>query len=100
MKNQFFYTRKELKSGTPENPVYNTFRDSFNMNKVIRSVGIEDGRLLILLDDLHERAQETPDVDPRTNKVKGIKRQRNTFQSEIYLEPEDVQRFYEATSII
>lgn len=100
MKNQFFYTRKELKSGTPENPVYNTFRDSFNMNKVIRSVGIEDGRLLILLDDLHERAQETPDVDPRTNKVKGVKRQRNTFQSEIYLEAEDVQRFYDATSII
>jgi hypothetical protein len=100
MKNQFFYTRKELKSGTPENPVYNTFRDSINMNKVIRSVGIEDGRLLILLDDLHERAQEVPEVDVRTNKVKGIKRQRNTFQSEIYLEPEDVERFYEATSII
>jgi len=100
MKNQFFYTRKELKSGTPENPVYNTFRDSINMNKVIRSVGIEDGRLLILLDDLHERAQEVPEVDVRTNKVKGVKRQRNTFQNEIYLEPEDVQRFYEATSII
>jgi hypothetical protein len=100
MKNQFFYTRKELKSGTPENPVYNTFRDSINMNKVIRSVGIEDGRLLILLDDLHERAQEVPEVDVRTNKVKGVKRQRNTFQSEIYLEPEDVERFYEATSII
>ncbi len=100
MKNQFFYTRKELKSGTPENPVYNTFTDSFNINKVIRTVGIEDGRLLILLDDLHERAQEVPDVDPRTNKVKGIKRQKNTFQSEIYLEPEDVQRFHEATSII
>ena len=100
MKNQFFYTRKELESGTPENPVYNTFRDSINMNKVIRSVGIEDGRLLILLDDLHERAQEVPEVDVRTNKVKGVKRQRNTFQSEIYLEPEDVQRFYEATSII
>jgi hypothetical protein len=100
MKNQFFYTRKELKSGTPDNPVYNTFRDSINMNKVIRSVGIEDGRLLILLDDLHERAQEVPEVDARTNKVKGVKRQRNTFQSEIYLEPEDVQRFYEATSII
>jgi hypothetical protein len=41
-----------------------------------------------------------PEVDVRTNKVKGVKRQRNTFQSEIYLEPEDVQRFYEATSII
>lgn len=100
MKNQFFYTRKELKSGTPENPVYNTFRDSINVNKIIRSVGIEDGRLLILLDDLHERAQEVPEVDVRTNKVKGVKRQRNTFQSEIYLEAEDVQRFYEATYII
>lgn len=99
MKNQFFYTRKELKSGTPENPVYNEFRDSFNMNKVIRTVAIEDGRVLVLLDDLHERAQEVPDVDIRTNKVKGVKRQKNTFQSEIYLEPEDAQRFYELTSI-
>ena len=99
MKNQFFYTRKELKSGTPENPVYNTFRDSFNVNKVIRSVAIEDGRVMILLDDLHERAQEVPDIDPSTNKVKGVKRQKNTFQSEIYLEGEDVQRFYDATSI-
>jgi hypothetical protein len=69
------------------------------MNKVIRTIGIEDGRLLVLLDDLHERSQEVPDVDPRTNKMKGVKRQRNTFQSEIYLEPEDVQRFREATSI-
>ena len=99
MKNQFFYTRKELKSGTPDNPVYNTFRDSFNMNKVIRTVGIEDGRLLVLLDDLHERSQEVPDIDARTNKMKGMKRQRNTFQSEIYLDPEDVERFYQATNI-
>jgi hypothetical protein len=99
MKNQFFYTRKELKSGTPENPVYNEFRDSFNVEKVVRSLEIEDGRVLVLLDDLHERAQEVPDVDPRTNKVKGVKRQRNTFQSEIYLEPEDAKRFFELTSI-
>ena len=99
MKNQFFYTRKELKSGTPENPVYNEFRDSFNINKVIRTVAIEDGRLLILLDDIHERAQEVPDIDPRSNKMKGMKRQRNTFQSEIYLEGEDVNRFYNATAL-
>jgi len=99
MKNQFFYTRKELKSGTPENPVYNVFRDSFNINKVIRTVAIEDGRLLILLDDIHERAQEIPEIDPRNNKVKGVKRQRNTFQSEIYLEGEDVERFYNTTSV-
>jgi hypothetical protein len=100
MKNQFFYTRKELKSGTPENPVYNEFRDSFNVRKVIRTVAIEDGRLLILLDDIHERAQEMPEIDPRSNKVKGIKRQRNTFQSEIYLEGQDVERFYNATAIV
>lgn len=99
MKNQFFYTRKELKSGTPENPVYNEFKDSFNIEKVVRSLSIEDGRTLILLDDLHERSQEVPDVDPRTNKVKGIKRQRNTFQSEIYLESEDAARFHQLTSI-
>lgn len=99
MKNQFFYTRKELKSGTPENPVYNEFRDSFNMDKVVRSLSIEDGRTLILLDDLHERAQEVPDVDPKTNRVKGVKRQKNTFQSEIYLEPEDAVRFEQLTSI-
>ena len=99
MKNQFFYTRKELKSGTPDNPVYNVFRDSININKVIRTVAIEDGRLLILLDDIHERAQDVPEIDPRTNKMKGVKRQRNTFQSEIYLEGEDVERFYQATSI-
>lgn len=99
MRNQFFYTRKELKSGTPENPVYNEFRDSFNINKVIRSVAIEDGRIMILLDDLHERAQEVPDIDHITKRVKGVKRQKNTFQSEIYLEGEDVERFYNVTSI-
>ena len=99
MTNQFFYTRKELKSGTPENPVYNEFRDSFNINKVVRTLTIEDGRVLVLLDDLHERAQEVPDVDPKTNRVKGVKRQRNTFQSEIYLEPEDAKRFFELTAI-
>ena len=100
MKNQFFYTRRELKSGTPENPVYNVFRDSFNINLVIRTVAIADGRLLVLLNDIHERAQEIPEVDVRTNKVKGVKRQRNTFQSEIYLEPEDVERFYAATNLV
>lgn len=99
MQNQFFYTRKELVSGTPENPEFKEYRDSFNINKVVRSVTIEDGRLLILLDDIHERAQQVPDVDPRTNKMKGYKRERNTFQSEIYLDPADATRFYAVTSV-
>jgi hypothetical protein len=98
MTNQFFYTRKELVSGTPENPEFKEFRDSFNLNKVVRSITIEDGRVLVLMDDIHERAQQVPDVDPKTNKMRGYKRERNTFQSEIYLDPEDGVRFYNLTS--
>ena len=97
--NQFFYTRKELVSGTPENPEFKEYRDSFNINKAIRSVTMDDGRLMILLDDLHERAQDVPDVDIKTNKIKGYKRQKNTFQSEIYLDPADAERFVKLTSI-
>ena len=99
MQNQFFYTRKELVSGTPENPEFKEFRDSFNINKIVRSVTMEDGRVLILLDDIHERAQEVPDVDPKTNKMKGYKRVKNTFQSEIYLDPADAIKFYAVTSV-
>ncbi len=53
----------------------------------------------MLLDDLHERAQEVPDVDPKTNKMRGVKRVKNTFQSEIYLDPADAERFLKVTSI-
>ena len=96
MSHLFFYTRKELVSGTPENPEFKEYRDSFNVNKIVRTLTVDDGRVLVLLDDLHERAQQVPDVDPKTNKMRGYKRERNTFQSEIYLTPEDGERFYEA----
>ena len=99
MQNQFFYTRKELVSGTPENPEFKEYRDSFNVEKVVRTLTMEDGRLFVLLDDLHERAQQVPDVDPKTNKMRGYKRERNTFQSEIYLDPADAERFLKLTSI-
>jgi hypothetical protein len=52
-----------------------------------------------LLDDLHERSQDVPDVDLKTNKMKGMKRQRDTFQSEIYLEAADAVRFEQLTSL-
>lgn len=99
MQNQFFYTRKELVSGTPENPEFKEYRDSFNVEKVVRTLTVEDGRLLVLLDDLHERAQQVPDVDPKTNKMRGYKREKNTFQSEIYLDPADAERFLKVTAI-
>lgn len=88
--NQFFYTRTEEE---------NTFSDSFNINKVIRTVTMNDGNLLVLLDDLHERVEETPEINTKTNKVIGTIRKRNTFQSEIYLSQEDALRFKQLTSL-
>ena len=85
MKNQFFYTRKD-EAG-------NNLRDSFNIEKVIRSLSNEDGSALVLLDDLHERSEPVPDIDPKSGKVKGQKRERNTYQTEITLTGEDVKRF-------
>lgn len=90
MKNQFFYTRTEGEK---------SFKDSLNINKVVRTVTLEDGRTLVLLDDIHERSQDVPDIDIKTNKMKGTKRQRDTFQSEIYLNAEDAARFEQLTSL-
>jgi hypothetical protein len=90
MKNQFYYTRTEGEK---------SFKDSFNINKAVRTVTLEDGRTLVLLDDLHERSQDVPDIDLKTNKMKGTKRQRDTFQSEIYLDAEDAARFEQLTSL-
>jgi hypothetical protein len=53
---------------------------------------MEDGALLILLDDLHERARDVQAPNIKTNKLE-VKRVRETFQSEIYLEGEDITRF-------
>jgi hypothetical protein len=81
----FFYTRK-----TEDDKVY---KDSFNLNKVVRSVQVDDNKVLVLLDDTHDRSEDVPDVDPKTGKTKGIKRQRNTYSTEISLFDEDVTRF-------
>ena len=84
--NQFFY-----KEGEDWN--------SFNLEKVIRTVTLQDKSLLVLLDDLHERAVETPNINPKTNKVVGVQRKRDTYQSEIYLRGEDIARFRKATDL-
>jgi hypothetical protein len=88
--NQFFYTRIEGEK---------TYRDSFNIDTVIRSVQLEDDKVLVLLSDLHERTQQVPEIDIKTNKVKGYRRERNTFQSEITLSKEDGERFYKLLNI-
>lgn len=99
MRNQFFYTRKEQVNGPEGETTLKEYRDSFNTQKVIRSVLMSDKSLLVLLDDIHERVQETPNIDTRTNKVKGTIRKRDVFQTEISLFEEDIERFYKLTNI-
>jgi hypothetical protein len=81
----FFYTRQ-----SEDGKVYT---DSFNLNKVVRSVQVDDNKVLVLLDDAHDRSEDVPDVDPKTGKTRGVKRQRNTYSTEITLVDEDVTRF-------
>jgi hypothetical protein len=90
MTNQFFYTRKD---GDKE------YTDSFNVNKVIRTVQTGDDELLVLLDDIHERVVETPNINIKTNKIINVSRKRDVYQSEITLNGVDIQRFHTITSI-
>jgi hypothetical protein len=83
MSNLFFYTRKDGDK---------TYTDSFNLNKVIRSVQIEDNKVLVLIDDIHERPEDVPEI--KNGKVVGQKRLRNVFQTEINLFDEDITRFH------
>lgn len=96
MKEQFIYNRSVSVEGSIETTMV---QDSFNITKVIRTMTIEDNKLMVLLDDLHERVQEVPEINPKTGKVGGMRRERNTFQSEIYLDKEDGARFLKLTGI-
>jgi len=90
MKNQFFYTAK---LGEKE------FRASLNINKVIRSLANDEGGLIVILDDFNERVTQQPDIDIKSNKMRGYKNVRETVQSEIVLNAEDGERFYKLFSI-
>lgn len=106
--NQFLYTRKEEKkvdtgiSDSNGNPTFRMeikeYTDSFNLSKVIRSISLEDGRRLVLLDDLHRRKEIVPIVN-KQGKMTGTKNEENTFQSEIYLQPSDSERFVKLMSV-
>jgi len=84
MKNQFFYT------ATIGNKEYIA---SLNVNKVIRTLENDEAGLIVILDDFNERVTEQPDIDLKTNKMKGFKKVRETVQSEITLNAEDAKRF-------
>jgi hypothetical protein len=96
--NQFFYTRKEPIQGT--DPLeFKEHLDSFNIEKVIRTIIVENGNRLVLLDDIHERSTEVPDVNPKNGQTRGFKRERNTYQTEIYLSLEDSEKFVKLMNI-
>jgi hypothetical protein len=84
MKNQFFYT------ATIGNKEYIA---SLNVNKVIRTLENDEAGLIVILDDFNERVTQQPDIDIKTNKMKGFKSVRETVQSEITLNAEDTKRF-------
>jgi hypothetical protein len=98
MKNQFLYTRSEAIPDT--DPVeYITYKDSININKVIRSVQMTEDSLVVLLDDIHERTTEVPNINLKTNKVIGFKKNVEVYQTEAYLYGADIERFRNLTSI-
>jgi hypothetical protein len=84
MKNQFFYTAI---IGDKE------YIASLNVNKVIRTLENDEAGLIIILDDFNERVTEQPDIDLKTNKFKGMKKVRETVQSDITINKEDAARF-------
>lgn len=88
MKNQFFYTAK---IGDKE------YVASLNVNKIIRTLANDAGGLIIILDDFNERVTEQPDIDLKTNKMKGFKKVRETVQSEIELNADDALKFIKLT---
>jgi hypothetical protein len=88
MRNQFFY---KVKMNEKE------YTASLNINKVIRSLANDEGGLIVILDDFNERVSKQPDIDLKTNKMKGFKTVRETVQSEIELNQEDAKRFLELT---
>ena len=103
MRNQFFYRRKEKIKKVDHSTTEETFdyvlrKDSFNLDKVVRSIEMHDGSVLVLLNDIHERTTESPNINTKNNKVNGMVRKRDTYQSEIYLSPEDGERFYKITA--
>jgi len=89
MTNQFFYTRI-FKDGDKETP----FLDSFNTDLVIRTIETHEKGRLVVLNDFHEETRQVPILNNQ-KKITGYKNQKDTFQSEIELLPDDAKRFVE-----
>ena len=96
MKNQFVYTRLEKVqkpevNGEKQPEEFARRLDSLNIDKIIRTLARADGSRLVVLDDFHEEMRPVP-IRNKSGKVTGAKNEKNTYQSEIVLLPEDAER--------
>ena len=83
-----------------------TYKDSFNVSKVIRTHTVKKGQIVVLLDDGHEETQKTP-VLKNPNKKGPItkaditeEKNRVYLQSEILLIGEEAESFYKLLETI
>ena len=108
-KRQFSYKRtleKTVKEGEKEKKVKTTVIDSFDISKIKRTIVMEDETRLVLLDDLHERYENRPQVHPKTQQPKFdrkgqmmFERVKDTFQTEISLSKEEGKELLKLISI-
>ncbi len=102
MRNQFFYTYEytvapEAPTRANVEPIVLTKMASFNIEKVIRTVEIEDGKLIVILDDFHEETRQG--VKNNANGKPIVTQEKVMLQSEIHLNIEDKERFRKVTSV-
>ena len=101
MKNQFFYTMEytvapSAPTRANDEPIIMRRMASFNIEKVIRSVETEDGKLIVILDDFHEEKKQAVKHNANGKPIAYVDTQ--VLQSEIHLNEEDKRRFRKATS--
>lgn len=85
---QFYYKRTEGEK---------ILTDSFNVDSVTRTVEMEGGGRVILLNDGHDESREHAVINPKTNVITGYERRRDWYVSEIHLDAEDGERFIQLT---
>lgn len=114
-KNQFVYKRELLippvyedkeKTIIKKEGYTKVILNSFNLNCVIRAMTMDDGKLLVLLNDLHERYETKPKIHPKTGEPKFdrkgkmmFERVKETFQSEIYLSKKEGKQYLKLTAV-
>lgn len=98
IKNQFAYSVKVIEGKDDQGvDIIGHVKQTFNIEYVIRSIALKGGGLMVILDDGHERSEDVP-VKDKKGKIE-MRRERNRFQSEIELLPEDAERFLEMVTL-